>query len=274
MDEWREEVLDGGLKVFCSPDHRFGTDAFLLADFAAPRPGETVCDLGTGCGIIPFLWLRPPFPRTEAGAGIPRGPKHIYGVEIQEQGVRQFVRGVEANGVEETVVPVWADLTHREALRAFVNPGALDMVCCNPPYKPARTGLLSREESHRIARHETFCTLEEVCGTAAWLLKFGGRFCLCLRPERLAEAFAACADAGLVPKRLRFVAQRPGREPWLFLLEGKKGAKPGLRVLPELLVEQALPEGGTAFSPEMLRIYHKENPLPRKEGKRDGQECK
>lgn len=272
MKEWREELLDGGLRVVCSPEHRFGTDAFLLADFAAPRPGEVICDLGTGCGIIPFLWLRPPFPRGKSEDGRGRWPGRIYRVEIQEQGVRQFAQGVEANGVQETVFPVPADFTDREALKAFMKPGTLDMVSCNPPYKPARTGILSGEKSHRIARHETFCTLGEVCKTAAWLLKFGGRFCLCLRPERLAEAFAACEEAGLAPKRLRFVAQRVGKEPWLFLLEGKKGAKPGLRVLPELLIEQELPEGGTAFSPEMLRIYHKAAPLPRRESREE--KCK
>lgn len=255
-----EEQLDGGLRVFCSREHRFGTDAFLLADFAVPRAGETVCDLGTGCGIIPFLWLRPPFPRGERN----RRPGRIYGVEVQEQAYRQFVQGVEANGVGETVFPILADLTRREELGA-IKPGTLEMVSCNPPYKPARTGIVSEEESDRIARHETLCTLEQVCGTAAWLLKFGGRFCLCLRPERLANAFSACEGAGLTPKRLRFVTQRSGSAPWLFLLEARKGGKPGLRVLPELLVEQELPGGERAFSPEMLRIYHKTAPLPKNE---------
>lgn len=273
MNRWREEVLDGGIRVVCSPEHRFGTDAFLLADFAAPKAGEIVCDLGTGCGIVPFLWMRPPFPRREGY----RGPGRIYGVELQDQGVCQFARGVALNGMEGTVVPVRADFTDREALKQVMGnnvAGTLDMVSCNPPYKPARTGILSREESGRIARHEMCCTLGQVCETAAWLLKFGGRFCLCLRPERLAEAFAACEGAGMAPKRLRFVAQREGKEPWLFLLEGKKGAKPGLRVLPELHIEQELPGGERAFSSEMLRIYHKETPLPKKEGSGEGRKCK
>ena len=152
MKEWREELLDGGLRVVCSPEHRFGTDAFLLADFAVPRPGEVICDLGTGCGIIPFLWLRPPFPRGKSEDGRGRWPGRIYGVEIQEQGVRQFAQGVEANGVQETVFPVPADFTDREALKDFMKPGTLDMVSCNPPYKPARTGILSGEESHRPAK--------------------------------------------------------------------------------------------------------------------------
>ena len=55
------------------------------------------------------------------------------------------------------------------------------------------------------------------------------------------------------PKRLRFVQQRPESPPWLFLLEGKLGAKPFLQVEAPLLIEG---EGG--FSKEVLRIYQKE----------------
>ena len=33
-------------------NHRFGTDAILLSHFAMPCGGDTVCELGTGCGAI------------------------------------------------------------------------------------------------------------------------------------------------------------------------------------------------------------------------------
>lgn len=51
---YRFESLSDSIKVCVSPEHRFGTDAFLLANFAAPRHKDIVCDLGTGCGIIPM----------------------------------------------------------------------------------------------------------------------------------------------------------------------------------------------------------------------------
>ena len=267
---WAWEYLDGGIGVAVSGQHRFGTDAFLLAGFAAPRPGEQACDLGTGCGIIPFLWLRPPFPRDwQEEEGLPAGlalkrapqwraPARVYGVEIQEQGVEQFKAGIEKNRLEGRVVPVWEDLTQLSRLGQAMGVGKLDLVTCNPPYQPQGEGIPSREDSARIARHESLCTLEQVCAAGAYLLKFGGRFCLCLRPQRLAQALAACQGAGLAPKRLRFVAQRPGKAPWLFLLEARKGGKPNLQVLPQLLVED--PQGG--FSREMLDLYHKKRPLP------------
>ena len=103
-------------------------------------------------------------------------------------------------------------------------------------------------------RHEQeeSCTIGEVCDAAAWLLQYGGRFCLCQRPERLTDVLLAMRQVGLEPKRLRWVQQRPEKAPWLFLVEGKAGARPGLTVEPPLIVESA--DG--SYSDEMKRIYH------------------
>ena len=91
-----------------------------------------------------------------------------------------------------------------------------------------------------------------MCNAAAWLLQYGGRFCLCQRPERLTDVLLAMRQAGLEPKRLRWVQQRPEKAPWLFLVEGKAGARPGLTVEPPLIVESA--DG--SYTDEMKRIYH------------------
>ena len=92
--------------------------------------------------------------------------------------------------------------------------------------------------------------MEDVCNAAARLLKYGGRLCLCQRPERLADVISAMRAADIEPKRLRFVAKTPSSAPWLFLLEGKKGSKPFMQVEPVLSVYD-----GDEFSAEMSRIY-------------------
>lgn len=74
--------------------------------------------------------------------------------------------------------------------------------------------------------------------------------CICLRPERLTEAMLEMRNAKIEPKRLRFVSQRDGKAPWLFLLEGKKGRNPGLIVEKELHIEN--PDGTP--SEELLKI--------------------
>ena len=62
---------------------------------------------------------------------------------------------------------------------------------------------------------------------------------------------AAFRENGVEPKRLRLVEQRQGSAPMLFLLEGRRGGRPGLEILPTLRIEAA----GGVFSPEMLEIY-------------------
>ena len=52
------ERLSDDIKIAVSSDHTFGTDAVLLSDFAKIKARDKALDMGTGCGIIPFLWLR------------------------------------------------------------------------------------------------------------------------------------------------------------------------------------------------------------------------
>ena len=51
-----DDLQRGGLRIIQDDKgFRFGTDAVLLADFAAIKPGERVCDMGTGTGVLPLL---------------------------------------------------------------------------------------------------------------------------------------------------------------------------------------------------------------------------
>ena len=112
-------------------------------------------------------------------------------------------------------------------------------------------GVESREAGERIARHEVACTFADIAACARFFLRWGGKFCCCQRPERLPAVMAELSRAGLEPKRLRLVQQRPQKAPFLFLLEAVRGAKPGLRVEPVLFVEGDA--GG--WSQEILGIY-------------------
>ena len=138
----------------------------------------------------------------------------------------------------------------REIKKIIPHP-TLDLAACNPPYKAVGAGLRNPDERMENARHECTCTLEDVAKAGRDVLRFGGRFCLCQRPERLADAMHVFRSYGLEPKRLRLVQQRINTAPSLFLLEVRRGGKPGLSVLPTLIIEDE--NGG--FSAEMLEIY-------------------
>lgn len=223
------------LLVCVSPVHKFGTDAFLLADFARARHKDLCADLGAGCGIIPMILYKKYF------------PKKIYAIELQPEAAAQCRETVKVSGAEERVIPIEGDLRTMEALPL----ASLDLITCNPPFQSQDTGLLSKDPGRRIARHELTCTLEDVCAAGRRLLKFGGRLCVCQRPERLADAVCAMRAYGIEPKRLRFAAKNPSSRPWLFLLEGKLGAKPFMQTEPLL---SAMNRDGS-FTEEMLNIY-------------------
>ena len=105
-----------------------------------------------------------------------------------------------------------------------------------PPYSPAGSGRLPETEALRAARSETGCTLEDICTAAAWLLRWGGRFCVVFPTERLAELLEMARRFGLEPKRLRLVQHDAVGAPGLVLLECRRGGKPGLRAEPTLLL--------------------------------------
>lgn len=229
------ESIGKSLRLIVSDRYTFGTDALLLAFFSAPKPRDVTCDLGTGCGIIPFCWLRD-------------GVRHVYAVELQEDACEQLRRSLALNGCEDRLTLLNDDL--RE-LKGKLPANAFDLIAMNPPYTPAGKGVPSREESDRIARHETGLTPEALFAAAAKLLKYGGRMCVCQRPDRLTDYLCAMRAAGIEPKRLRFAARREGKTPWLYLLEGRRGGNPGLTVEPELHLES--PDGSQ--TEEARRIY-------------------
>ena len=230
------ERLSDKVYIAVSAEHTFGTDALLLADFAKPSPREAAMDMGTGCGIIPLLWLRNDYPET------------VHCLDIQQNAYEQVKSSISRNGFEKRLIPHLCDL--REVGKKFAA-GSFTLVTMNPPYKPLNTGRESLNESQRIARHEICCNIEDTVKAAAYLLKFGGRFCLCHRPERLVDVLSLMRGYSLEPKRLRFVADKAGGQPFLFLAEGKKCAKPFLRVEPTLVIK----DDNGKFSDEMIKIY-------------------
>jgi len=230
MTEYSMEKLTDNIFVCASSEHRFGTDAFLLTYFSNYRMKDKVCDLGTGCGIIPMIMQKK------------NPPQITYAVDIQESAIEQLKTGIKESTVKN-IVPIIADL---KILWENAPLGQLDLVICNPPYKASNAGIESSITAQKIARHEIMCNIDDVCRSASKLLKFGGRLCICNRPERLADVITAMKSNNIEPKRIRFVANNPEQSPWLFLIEGKKGSKPFLKIEPPLYMK----------SNELNKIYN------------------
>ncbi len=157
----RTEALSKDLKIYVSEAHIFTSDAIVLADFCAPRHKDKCCDLGTGNGIIPLLWLRD------------FEPKEITGVELSESAIDLLHKTLSENGIEDKITPVHCDL---RKLKGVLPNEYYDLVSINPPYKKVGTGIVNEGDDYKNARHEFTCTLEDAAKAAAHLLKFGGRF--------------------------------------------------------------------------------------------------
>lgn len=205
--------IRGDVQVLVSNAHRFGTDAILLSHFAAPRSGERVCELGTGCGAIALRLC---------ADGIPAA---VHGVDIVPEAIALAQQS--AAVFDGTPRPTF-EVADWNNPRSIAPAGFFQRVVCNPPYFPPNSGIVSREAADRLARHEQPDTLDALCRAAAWLLKSSGHFCLCHRPQRLPAVLAALTAHRLEPKRLVPVQQRADTAPWLFLLEARKDGRPGL----------------------------------------------
>lgn len=237
MEQASWEPLAPGCQVLVTREHGFSTDTLLLAAFSQPRRGERCADLGTGCGTIPLLWRA----RGEPGP--------ILAVELQPQAAEQARRSVERSGYNGHIQVVEGDVRDYKALLPCQG---LDRVACNPPYTLPGAGAASPDPQRRAARQGDCFSLEDLAQAARYSLKHRGRLCLCLPVRRLAEALALFSRFDLEPKLLRLVQQRRDKAPYLFLLECRRGGRPGgLEAAPTLLLEEDT--GGPTR--ELLEVY-------------------
>lgn len=228
----QQETLGGRFTLYYdSALFKPGTDSFLLGDFAHPRWGDQVCDLGAGTGLLGLLLFRQQSELTLAN------------VELLPAAMALAEKSFSASGLSERCTFHGGDLRDRAVLPAA---GSMDYVVSNPPYYAADAGHVPRQDALRAARTEESCTLADVAAAAKYLLRWGGRFAMVHRAERLTDVLCTLREHALEPKRLRLVQHDPVSAPSLLLIEAVRGGKSGLVTEPTLLLH---PEGGSGGQP-------------------------
>lgn len=227
MNLLRDERIDyighKHLKIIQSTDtFPFSLESVLLAKFVhVPHKKGKVVDLCSGHAVIPLLISE----RTEG---------EITAIEIQTKLCDMAERSVRLNQLEDRIHIICSNLNE---LKDRSLKGTFDVATCNPPYFKVSTEKDVKKEIHlAIARHEIFCTLEDVIRTTSELLKFRGKGAFVHRTSRLLELLTCMRKYHLEPKRIQFVHPRAGKDANIVLVEGIKHGKPNLNVLPPLTV--------------------------------------
>jgi len=220
--ERKDFLFDGG-GHFYYDDALFppGTDSFALGYFARPKAGDAVCDLGSGTGLLGTLLLARESALT------------LHCVELNAAATALAEKTFCENGWAERVRFHVGDLRDSAVLPKA---GSIDFCISNPPYFKSGSGLSCVDEARKTAREESECTLDDVCAAAARVLRWGGKFCLVHRVDRLCDLICSLRAHALEPKRVRFVLPRSDAAPSLLLLEARRGGKSGLTVEAPLVI--------------------------------------
>ena len=232
-----DDLQLSGLKILQDTERFcFGMDAVVLSGFVRVKKGARLLDMGTGTGILPLLLSA----KTEASV--------LVGLEIQEASADMASRSVALNGLSDRIHIVKGDI--KEAGKLF-GPASFSVVCSNPPYMAAGSGLTNPDSPLAIARHELLCCFEDVVSQSFILLPQGGSLFLVHKPERLSELLCTLSSHRMEPKRLRLVHPFIDREPSMVLIEAVKDGKKGIKVEKPLI----LYEKQDVYSEEMRRDY-------------------
>ena len=204
------ETLFNGYTLDITPGaFPLSTDSMALADFVRLPRHARILDLGSGCGTLGTLLCA-----KDASC-------HVTGIELDENAHFSALANIQKNDLRARMESICADL---RTIPNTLAVGSFDCCISNPPYYTGGPA----SNATPLARRDDFCSLEDLCATAAKMLKFGGDFMLVHKPERLSEICALATNHKLEPKRLRLIRHRADSEVSLILLSCRKGGKPGL----------------------------------------------
>ncbi|MEG1608325.1 MAG: tRNA1(Val) (adenine(37)-N6)-methyltransferase [Clostridia bacterium] len=213
----REDDLQyKGLKLLQNSDeYCFTSDAVLLSSFVRAKSSDTVVDFGAGNGVICIL------------VSAKTNCAKVVGIESQTSAAELARQNVTLNNLVGKV-----EIVNDDIARAcdIVGKESVEVVVCNPPYFAKQSGMTRLTPSVALARHEGSCDLRQIIEMAASILKFGGKMFMIHKSERLAEALTHLSNNNLQPKKLTFIYPKQSKGADTFVVEAKKGAKPGLQI--------------------------------------------
>ena len=216
----------------------FSLDSILLPNFVILTPNtKNIMDLCTGNAPIPLVLSM----NTKA---------NIIGVEIQKEIYKLAEESVKINNIKNIKI---INKDAKEIINDFET-DSFDLITCNPPYfKINKDSILNENKQKTIARHELFITIEDILKVSKKLLKNGGSLCLIHRTDRFMEIVELFKKYNIEPKRIQFIYPKENSESNLFMIDGRKNGKIGLKLLKPLIIHN----NDGSYKEEIYKIFGK-----------------
>jgi tRNA1Val (adenine37-N6)-methyltransferase len=221
--------------------YRFSVDSILLAHFSPVQAGDSVLDMGCGCGIVGlvlmFRWQKLLL--------------KLVGFEIQPELAELARENGRLNGFDPKYTIVEGDLRN---IKVHLQAESFAKVFCNPPFYTSRSGRENTDRQLLIARHQVCASTDQVMAAASFVVKNRGSVSVVFPADRLVELFGSMRTASLQPKRMQMVYSYPERltTARLVLVEAMKNGGPGVTILPPFYIYQ---RKNGPYSDDMQRMY-------------------
>lgn len=218
--------------------YRFSIDAVLVAHFCRLGTGDTILDLGCGCGIIGLvLAYRQP--------GVV-----VTGVEIQHELAQLAQNNILANDMKARMSVIEGNFRDFSGLIA---PESFDLVVSNPPYGKQGRGRMNPDSQRARARHEIDASLADLIQAAAYSVKNRGKVVVIYPAVQAVSLIAAMRNHNLEPKRLQPIYSYPDQvDAALILVEAVKNGGEDVRLLPPFYIYT---EKNGPYSRGMQELY-------------------
>ena len=220
-----EDMMIDGLKIVQDTRlYRFTSDSVLLSRFAKVKKRDKVADFCAGSGIVAFHFY----------ALNKTAPDLTFTLfEMQKPLSDLSKKTAEYNDFANFEI---VNCKLQELPERFRE--QFSLVLCNPPYEKAGAGFDNDEYEKAVCRKEITLTLKEIAKAASFALKFGGRICMLHRADRIAEVCYELKAVNIEVKKMQFVGGRCESKPYLVMVEGVKGGKPGCEILQTIVNER------------------------------------
>ena len=204
------------LKIYQDDElYCFTSDAVLLSKFARVKKGDVVADFCSGSGIVGLHLY-----------GLnPDAIKSVTLFEMQKSLFDLSVKSIQTNNLADKFIAINCRV---QEIDSEYN-GKFSLITCNPPYEKQGSGALNDNESIAMCRAEITLSLSELIKSVSKALKFGGRFNMVHRADRLVDIVSDMRKNNIEPKRVQFVSGK-NKKPYLLLIEGVKGGKSGITI--------------------------------------------